>query len=163
MDKRLYRKILAGPVAPASLDHPARVRHPTPNDSVVLARLMLDGYRGTIDYEDEEFEDAMEAIYDYFDNDPMPSQSHVVMVGDEATSAVLVSRRADGEPLVSYVMTAPRAKGRGRAAQLLELTLAALTASGESSVCAYITDGNTPSARLFMRAGFVEVDHGAVS
>ena len=136
MDKRLYRKILAGPVAPASLDHPARVRHPTPNDSVVL---------------------------DYFDNDPMPSQSHVVMVGDEATSAVLVSRRADGEPLVSYVMTAPRAKGRGRAAQLLELTLAALTASGESSVCAYITDGNTPSERLFKRAGFVEVDHGAVS
>ena len=105
----------------------------------------------------------MEAIYDYFDSAPMLDHSHVLTAGERVRSAILLMRRASGEPMVSYVMTAPKAKGRGLAADLLELTLAGLAAAGESSVCAYITDGNTPSERLFKRAGFVEVDDGPVS
>lgn len=157
MQKRFYRKHLAGSFDSGPRVHRPGVRPPAPSDSPALAQLMLDGYRGTIDYEGEELEDAVEAVYDYFDSNPMLDHSYILAAGDRVRSAVLLMRRSSGEPMVSYVMTAPKAKGQGLAADLLELSLAGLVAAGESSVCAYITDGNTPSERLFKRAGFVEV------
>ncbi len=57
-------------------------------------------------------------------------------------------------PLVGYVMCHPTWKDRGLAALVLARSLRLMKESGHSQVRAVITEGNVPSERLFLSAGF---------
>jgi GNAT superfamily N-acetyltransferase len=119
------------------------VRQPHPDDLEALAELMLSAYRGTIDDDGETLEDAIREVRSFFDGAPLLEASLVAEDRAGLRSACLVSRY-DGSPLVAYVMTRPGSKGRGHAGRLLR-------------VLAAITDGNTPSERLFRRLGFTRI------
>lgn len=148
----------AMPQAPLPLAA-AAVRIPSTEDADALAELMLDAYRGTIDYDDETLEDARSEVARYLAGSPVLECSSVWVADDDRlASALLVSLWPSRScPIVSYVMTAADQKKRGLASLLLVRLLATLAANGHGEVRAVITEGNAPSETLFARAGFRRV------
>lgn len=122
-----------------------------------LAGLMLEAYRGTIDFDDETYDDAVTEVQSFFDDKPSLEHSYLALDGDEAASAVLVSI-FDGEPFIGYVMTAPRHKNQQVGRHLVRLAMASLGDEGHTRIALYITEGNTPSERLFAGVGARRVD-----
>jgi GNAT superfamily N-acetyltransferase len=132
---------------PPSLPPPAGsiVRVPSAEDADALADLMLDAYRGTIDYEDENLEDARSEVARYLAGSPMLDCSGVCVARDRVDSAALISLWRDRDcPIVSYVMTAADRKNQGLASLLLAHSLATLADEGYGEVRAVITEGNGP-------------------
>ena len=114
---------------------------------------MLDAYLGTIDYDGETIDEARAEVAGYLDGSPLLEHSFVGMVEGSIVSACLVGTWEHG-PLIGYMMTAAEHKSRGLASHLLDHSLAALAEAGEAEVSAWITEGNLPSERIFLRAGF---------
>jgi hypothetical protein len=125
-------------------------------DAEALAELMLEAYRGTIDYAGEEIEEAREAIADFFSGAPLLAASMIASVDGAAASAVLVIS-LDAGPFISFVVTHPVHKRTGLAAQVVTAACRQLVDSGENKVGFAITDGNVASEALFGRLGAVRL------
>lgn len=118
---------------------------------------MLDAYVGTIDYKDEDLDDAMEEVRSFLDDpDSLLDRSYVVEDEGEIVSAVLVSMY-HGRPFVGYVMTLPSHKKQGLARHVITHAITRLAEDGHEKVVLHITDGNTPSEDLFRFVGAVHV------
>jgi predicted GNAT family acetyltransferase len=133
------------------------VRHPTSNDAEALAQLMLDSYHGTIDDEGETIVEAREEVARYLAGRPLLEHSWLRLEDDQPVSACLVAWSTRECPMVAYAMTAAGWKNRGLASALVALSLRSLTDAGHDQVRAWITEGNTPSETVFLRAGFRRV------
>lgn len=132
-----------------------RVDAPALTDAEALAALMLDAYRGSIDDDGETLTEALAEVRGYFARPAWLATSALGRTGAGVAGACLVEWwPAVGAPLIGYVMTAARWKGRGVARALLQNSLASLAAAGQVEVWAVITAGNTASETLFQRAGF---------
>jgi GNAT superfamily N-acetyltransferase len=131
------------------------VQHVDRRDNDALAHLMLDAYRGSVDDEGEDIDDAMGAISDYFERIVWP-HSYVLTNGalPSAMSMVVV---VDGVHYIDPVATAAAHKGTGHGRAAVAMSLQSLAATGIDEVGAVITDGNTPSEHLFAQFGFVRV------
>ncbi|HEY5889936.1 MAG TPA: GNAT family N-acetyltransferase [Acidimicrobiia bacterium] len=127
------------------------------DDLKPLAQLMLDAYRGTIDYDDETIEDAISEVTSYFDGIPLLDHSLQIRSDGRPMSAILVSEY-EGDAFIGYVMTDPDHKGRGLATEMANRALASLQTAGYEQVVLYITDGNKPSERVFRGLGAVPSD-----
>jgi len=145
------------------LTHPVRtvpldghdMRSITPDDLHGLARLMLDAYVGTIDYEGENLDDAVGEVRSYLENGhPLLDRSYLAESEAGIVSAVLVSL-SEGIPFIGYVMTAPDYKSLGLGRLVTTASLAALAQDGYEKVVFYITEGNLPSEALFGAVGAV--------
>ncbi len=134
------------------------VRPVTPFDIEILAKLMLDAYRDTVDYEQETLDDARAEVADFFDSDPLHEHSRIVLDKNTAISACLVNRWGDEGAFVGYVMTDPGYKGRGIGTACVADSLQSLALAGERLATLFITEGNTPSERLFEHLGARRVD-----
>ena len=150
MTRSSYEIDLAKITEPSALD-PRPVTH---DDLDALARLMLDAYVGTIDYEGETLDDAVVEVRSFFDRDPLLDHSYAIEAGAGLASAALVSR-VDGGPFIGYVMTSPAHKRTGLATSVAHRALWTLAQEGHPTVAFYITDGNVPSEALFARFGAV--------
>lgn len=133
------------------------VRRPTPADAEALAVLMLEAYRGTIDYDGEGIEEARAEVGGHFGGAPIDDASTVVATVDGMAAACLVAEY-DGDALVGYVMTAPDYKRRGLGRAVTSQSLSRVAALGYSTVHAWITEGNEPSERIFLGLGFRVLD-----
>ena len=119
---------------------------------------MLDAYAGTIDYEDEGIEDAIEEVRSFLDDDrALLDRSFLVEDDGTTASAVLVSLY-EGRPFIGYVMTLPSYKNQGLAQLLTNTALERLAGDGHQTVVLYITEGNTPSEALFRSVGAVQIE-----
>lgn len=156
-EKLRYEIDLSNAVPILALDVGLQIRTVSPTDLAGLSRLMLDAYVGTIDYEDENLDDAVDEVRSFLDNpDSLLDRSYIVEDEGEIVSAVLVSM-SDGWPFIGYVMTLPSRKKHGLARHLITHALNHLAEDGNERVVFYITDGNTPSENLFRSAGAVHV------
>lgn len=129
-------------------------RNVVAGDRDALARLMLDAYMGTIDYEGETLSEAIEEVDSWLAGTPMLDHSYGGLVDGRLVSAVLLMV-VDGAPLVRSVMTDPDHKGHRFAGAVTHAALESLRAAGSPFVALYITEGNTPSERLFASLGAV--------
>ena len=132
------------------------VRNVGPDDVAALAQLMLDAYRGTIDYDDETYEDAVAEVQSFFENDPALAHSYVVELDGTVASAVLVSM-LDDDPFIGYVMTHPDHKGVHIGRRVVHHALSHAKSAGHRRAVFYITAGNHPSEALFASLGAVAV------
>lgn len=163
--RHIYRLDLAGrPMRPDGGRSIYRLAQPAPADAEALAVLMLDAYRGTIDFDDETLDDARAEVAGFLDGrdgPPMLECSWAAWSDGELAAACLAGWWAAREaPLIAYCLTRAIDKGRGLGTWLLARTLDALAEAGHGAVWAVITDGNLPSQALFRRAGFAHVDQG---
>ena len=150
------RRPLLQPQRTTNIDPNTVIRPVVPTDAEALAQLMLEAYRGTIDYEGEEIEEARDAIDEFFSGAPLLSASMTASVDGAAASAVLVIS-LDAGPFISYVVTHPVHKRSGLAAQVVTAACRQLAESGENKVSFAITDGNVASEALFSRLGAVRL------
>jgi GNAT superfamily N-acetyltransferase len=137
----------------------------TPSDADALADLMLDSYRGSVDYNGETLDDARAEIgrtiggtYGRF----LPGCSFVVEESGTLVSASLVTLLNEGQsdewPLLAYSMTRPSARRRGLASALILRSAAALSAAGFKKLGLAVTAANAPARRVYDRLGFVPAD-----
>lgn len=157
MTKVRYEIDLAAlrPVGPVA----GEVRNVRPDDLDNLAQLMLDAYRGTIDYDDETYEDAVTEVRSFFENSPALGLSYVVELDGKFVSAVLVAV-SDGDPFIGYAMTHPDHKGAHVGRRLVHHALSSAKEAGYTRVVFYITAGNHPSEALFASLGAVAIAEG---
>jgi hypothetical protein len=159
-----YRLDLTGrtPAAPARLFAGTHFLPVQPANLMPLAELMLDAYLGTIDYEGESLPEAVGEIEGYFspaaENPALLGASVIVAEGETVLCACLVKEWAARScPLVGYVICRAERKGRGLATAALHETLRLLRQAQYREVRAVITEGNLPSERLFLAAGFERI------
>lgn len=125
-----------------------------------VAHLMVDGYRGTIDFEDETDDDALEELEGAVEgaNGPPLREAWLLARTPEGTAAsAICCIRWLGMPFISYVFTAADRKGNGYAGALIDHAAAALAAAGETELVLFVTVGN-PARALYERLGFVEAE-----
>jgi len=136
-------------------------RNPSADDKQILADLMLDAYRGTIDFDDETIDDARHEVESYFSGSVGAAwleSSWLVFEEDKLLCASLVSFWNDRNvPLLAYVMTAAEAKGKHLATAAVSRSLQSLIDHRHGEIRAVITEGNTPSEKVFTRLGFVRL------
>ena len=128
------------------------VRNVASDDLHGLARLMLDAYRGTIDFEDETYEDAVSEVRSFLEDDPALEHSHVLEMAGLLVSAVLVQVR-DGDLFIGYVMTDPDHKRAHLGRRLVHHALSRARTQGHQRAVFSITGGNEPSEALFASLG----------
>ena len=140
------------PILVAPPNRSLAARHPVVADRDVLAALLLDAYRNTIDDEGEDIDDAYTAIDQYLARIERP-YSFVAFEQDilVAFSFVVVVNTIH---YIDPVVVAPPSKRRGLGRATVQLCLGSLVAAGITEVGATITDGNTASERLFAGLGF---------
>jgi RimJ/RimL family protein N-acetyltransferase len=140
-------------VGPAPSTTPVRPVELADRES--LASTLLDAYRGTVDDEGEGDDEARAAIDEYFGRIEWP---HSVVLDEDgqlvAMSFVVI---VDGLHYIDPVATSAAFKGRGYGRNAVLASLRSLAHAGVEEVGAVITDGNTPSERLFAGLGFVRV------
>ena len=150
MNRSLYRR------EPAAVDVPAiglRLRPLADHDDAALGRLMERAYAGTIDDDLGDNNDGAVEIAGWRGRRAVADASFVAVGEDgQPVSASLVTRGSSGSAWISYVITDPAYKGRGLGTAVVAASLAALA---DTAVQAGITDGNTPSEKLFATLGFV--------
>ena len=158
--RRLMRRSLAAELPPIPELGPF-VRHPVPADSDALAALMLDAYRGTIDFEPTDTLDvARQEVAGTFAGDAgrfLADASFLAVEEDAVLSASLVTRYEDA-PFVAFSMTRSDRKGEGLAGGLLIRSLHALADARESHVDLEVTAGNEPAEHLYRSLGFSIVE-----
>ena len=131
-------------------------RRPLPTDEYELAELMLTAYRGTVDDEGENVEQALAEIRKTFSGEYgpfMPECSRVVQREERIVSATLVTgwqRR----PFVAFAMTAPNWKRKGIAKASMVNTMQDLIEHGETLLSLVVTIRNEPAFALYQTLGF---------
>lgn len=153
---RTRSEYLLQPIDPTRLPDPAPgARTVAPDDRESLAPLLLDAYRGTIDDEGEDLDDAFTAIDHYLGRILTP---HSFVLADEhGLAAMSFVVEVNGRHYIDPVVTHPRVKQTGKGRALVVASLHSLAAIGVPEVGATITDGNAASERLFAGLGFVRV------
>lgn len=147
-----YRLILERHSAPKSPPIPVSVEPPVASSLDVLAVLLLDAYRGTVDDEGETLVEAREAMSAFFARH-VPEYSVVLRRQTEllAFSFVVIE---DGLHYIDPVVTAATCKRQGLATIAVSTSLDRLHEAQIREVGAVITDGNTASEALFAKLGF---------
>ena len=120
-----------------------------------LANLLLMSYRGTVDDEGEDHDDALSAV-DLYLNSALADHALALADRDEPVALCFVSLVA-GVHYVNPILVAPERKGRGIGRDFVLWSLHRLRAGDVDEVGAAITDGNVPSERLFTGLGFTRI------
>lgn len=137
-------------------------RNPSIADQQILADLMLDSYRDTIDYDGETIEDAIHEVESYFSGLLQDSswldRSWLGFIEGNLVCASLVGFWKDrNSPIIAYVITASEWKGKHLARVSVLRSLQSLAEHNYTKVYAVITEGNFPSERVFTRIGFERI------
>ena len=123
-----------------------------------LGMLMLESYRGTIDYERETLKDAISEILDTLNGKYGPLLercSFLVEEDGQALSASIVTFSEEMDmPLLTFSMTHPDFKNLGMATFLLGKSINALLAQGYENLWLFVTEGNMPAQHLYEKMGF---------
>lgn len=133
----------------------------TEADIPALGRLMLDSYRGTVDYEGEELEDAVAEAgktlrggYGRF----LADCSSCIELDGKIASACLVTLIEDKDlPFLAFSMTRPGSQGKGMAGFLIQTAGNRLLDRGYKELVLVVTKENERAVRLYKRIGFAEV------
>lgn len=131
-------------------------------DAPAIADLMIDAYRGTIDYDGETLEDALSEVHAYLAGErggqPWLTISCLAIVDDHLVGACLAGEWSERQlPIIAYVLVRAGWKRRGVGRQMLSAVLKALKGKGYPEVRAVITEGNGPSEHLFQQMGFQKI------
>lgn len=145
-------------LSPIIVDRPSTeraTRRVLDEDRPVLATLMLDAYRGTIDDEGETFDDALVAIDHYLAN--MLHEHSLVVTDDDRIIAMAFVVEVDGVHYVDPIVVASDHKRTGLGRDAVRIVLSSLANAGVEEVGATITDGNAASESLFVGLGFARI------
>ncbi len=131
-------------------------------DASLLAELMIDAYRDTIDYDGETFDDALSEVNAFLAGErggqAWLQMSFLAFSNSNLVGACLISEWQERRlPIIAYLMTSTSWKNHGIGRHLLFQALKEIKKGGYTEVRAVITEGNKPSENLFLKLGFQKV------
>lgn len=136
----------------------------TEGDLEALGTLMLEAYRGTIDYEGETLEDAKKEVWTVLSGGYgacLKDCSYVIEAEDEILSATMVVLSDEMDrPLLAFSMTHPEHKRKGMAEFLLKASINWLFDAGYEELLLVVTEGNAGAIRLYEKLGFRRAEEG---
>lgn len=125
----------------------------------ILGALLVEAYRGTIDYQGETVEESIQEVVQTFNGKYgkfIPEASFVVISERRAISAIVfVHFEKEKMPLLAFTMTHPDFKGKGLSKKLIGLSLGQLEKMNFPECCLVVTEGNQPAQGIYERLGFV--------
>jgi GNAT superfamily N-acetyltransferase len=129
------------------------------SDTPILAELMLDAYRGTIDDEGETIDDAIGVVESLFGGafGALDHPASVVFAENGRFVASTLITHHEGCPLVAFSMTHPSAARRGLARRGLRHAIGQLARAGCHEIRLVGTRGNSPAEALYLSEGFAVV------
>jgi L-amino acid N-acyltransferase YncA len=150
------------PTNASRVDDALELRPVQAADAPAIADLMIDAYRGTIDYDGETLEDALAEVQAYLagkrGGQPWLTISCLAFADDRLVGACLVGEWSERQlPIIAYVLVRAEWKRRGVGRQMLSTVLKVLKEKGFPEVRAVITEGNEPSENLFHQLGFQKI------
>lgn len=126
-------------------------------DASSSAALMVDAYRGTIDWSEGDDEvvarGEIEATVSGEYGDFLSDASLALLDAKGQPTSQIACSLFEGVPTILFIYTAANQKGRGCASRLIRASAAALLAMGHSEVALYVTEGN-PAKGLYEKLGF---------
>lgn len=134
-------------------DHDLRTT--TPADDALLARLLDDSYRGSIDF--EEGADHLRELRTWRTQDGADDDASFIALAEGAPIAASLIATELGAPFLYEVATTPSHRRCGLARAVVTRSLAVLAARETDLVAAWVTFGNVPSERLLGSLGFTPV------
>jgi len=129
------------------------------SDTLPLAKLMLDAYRGTIDDEGESLDDAIGVVKSLFKGvfGVLDTGASVVFAEKGNLLAATIVTHHEDHPLVAFSMTHPTATRRGLARRGLRHAIGQLARSGCRDLRLVVTSGNLAAEALYASEGFAVV------
>lgn len=129
------------------------------HDVDTAARLMVDSYRGTTDWDDgddeivaaEEIRNTLNGEYGDF-----VAGASRQLRRDGTVVSQIVCTIFDGSPLIVFVYTHPDHKGNGHATNLIRAAAEQLRALGFDELTLFVTS-SSPARTLYEKLGFVSV------
>ena len=134
----------------------AGLRTMTPEDIPLLGKLFLQAYVGTVDYEGESEQEAIEAVRATFGGEFgefMQASSQVLVRSGTLVSASFITLW-QGQPLLAFSVTSPEHKGRGLAGTCISASMHALSQAGYRELHLFVTSTNGPALSVYKRLGF---------
>jgi ribosomal protein S18 acetylase RimI-like enzyme len=136
------------------LDEKFISRNITHSDYQSLGKLMLEAYKGTIDYEGESLEDSvteikgtLEGKYGVF----IESASYLI---ENVAAVIFTINGEENLPLLTFAMTHPSFKNKGMSKHLIRKGFNSLLSLGYKECFLVVTDGNQPAQSMYERMGF---------
>jgi ribosomal protein S18 acetylase RimI-like enzyme len=154
---RLWRKSLTA--SEAARAQPGMIRAVVPADVDALGALFHDAFDGTRDatgFTREAWVAKARAMLSGRYGAYLSSASAVLPNHEHGLAAACIVTDATlyGTPLIAIVAVRVSARRAGHASRVTTHALASLRAAGYQTVCAKISDDNTPSESLFAKLGF---------
>lgn len=141
----------------SDLPEDSRIRRISTEDVEPLAKLLLESYRGTVDEEESNIDEALAEVQKTFDGDYgrfVPEASFLLEDKGRFASASLITI-FQGEPLLAFSLTHPDFQRRGFAARLIGFSAEAVRKSGRDSLFLFVTKANLPAVSLYRKLGFM--------
>lgn len=136
-------------------------RNISKGDTHILGSLMLNAYKGTIDYAGENIEDAISEIQASLNGKYGPFMdkcSFLIERDGKVISASIITWFDEvKKPLLAFSMTHPNFKNQGFGTYLLKKSINALLDDGNHELYLVVTDGNMPAQHLFEKMGFQKI------
>jgi predicted GNAT family acetyltransferase len=131
-------------------------------DVNALGALMLEAYRGTIDYEGEGLEEAIQEVHAVLAGAYGPFIADCSFViedeGKMLSASMMVMSDRVNAPLLAFSMTHPEHKRKGMAEFLLKAGINRLVGAGHRDLYLVVTEGNAGAIRLYEKLGFRQAE-----
>ncbi len=128
------------------------------DDAESLGQLMLEAFRGTIDYEGETLAESIAEVNDTLNGKYGPFLercSFLIEQDREAVCAVIVTFFEEMTlPLLSFAMTHPEYQSEGMSSHLIMRSINALLDEGYNEAYLVVTEGNSPAIHMAQKIGF---------
>lgn len=130
------------------------------DSSTELGQVMYEAYKGTIDYDDETVEQAIDEMRGTLNGKygKLIKDASVYIENNGAIASAIIYCFFEEEsmPLLTFSMTRASEKGKGHAKRLIKESLMRLKELGYSLCCLYVTKGNEPAISIYKTIGFNE-------
>ena len=128
------------------------------DDAESLGHLMLEAFRGAIDYEGETLADSIAEVKDTLNGKYgtfLDRCSFLIAKDSEAVSAVIVTFFEEvALPLLAFAMTHPDFRNQDMSSNLIKRSINALIDEGYDEAYLVVTEGNAPAIHMAEKIGF---------
>lgn len=131
----------------------------TTEDSLHLGKLMYEGYKDTIDYENETEEEFLQEIHNTFNDEygPCLFNCSFLIEQDTIPVAATIITVFKGLPLLAYTVTSKMNTNKGYSTFLIKKSINELIALGYKELYLVVTIENESALHIYKRLGFVEI------
>jgi predicted GNAT family acetyltransferase len=135
-------------------------RRVTRDDKERIAKAMLDAYMGTVDQQEDTFEEALCEVENIFNDKYGPlitEASLMIDRGSEVASIILITLYIE-TPLIIEIFTSKNYYKQGMATSLINASMNQLLDMGYNQLCLYVKGENKDAIQLYRKLGFEIVE-----